>query len=152
MTADAPTSPGSTDHVIVVGVDGSESSKEALAWAAHQAEISGSRLRVVMSWQWPVSASWVPIPESVNLDTESRKAVARIVSDTLGDAPVIPVETVVIEGPPALSLVSQSKGADLVVVGSRGHGAFSGMLLGSVSEYVVTHAMCPVLVMRSSKH
>lgn len=134
--------------LIVVGVDTSESSKEALKWAAEQARLTGGQLRVVMSWFLPAGAYWVALPGDVDFEADTSKALAATVEQALGPEPAVPVEMVVVQGSPAPVLIEESKKADLLVVGSRGHGAFAGMLLGSVSEHCVSHAACPVVVVR----
>jgi nucleotide-binding universal stress UspA family protein len=134
---------------IVVGVDGSPSSKEALAWAAAQARLTGLRLDAVATWHPPLSYGWAPPwPEGFNLEAESRRALEETVTEVLGPDPDIEVTTEVVEGYPAHVLTEQSKRASLMVVGCRGHGEFAGMLLGSVSEFLTTHAHCPVVVIR----
>lgn len=138
-----------SEKVIVVGVDGSESSKEALRWAARQAELTGDDLRVIMSWEIPSMAYWAPLPEGLDFDKETRVALHQAVTDVLGDNPRVAVTEVVREGHPAPVLLAESSTAELLVVGSRGHGEFTGMLIGSVSEHCVTHASCPVVVVRS---
>ena len=133
---------------VVVGVDGSENSRRALTWAARQAELTGAHLRVVMSWYLTASAGWVAVPDNVDLEGAATQVLATFVPATLGANPAVSVSTVVAQGHPAEVLVEQSQGAALVVVGSRGHGEFAGMLLGSVSAYVTAHAHCPVVVVR----
>ena len=71
-----------------------------------------------------------------------------VLAAVLGTEPSVRIEQEVLEGHPAQLLVTAAEGADLVVVGSRGHGGFVGMLLGSVSQHVAAHAPCPVLVVR----
>lgn len=138
-----------TEKTVVVGVDGSEPSNEALRWAARQAELTGSQLRVVMCWELPSMAYWAPLPEGLDLEKDAQVALHRTVLDVLGAAPAVKVSEVVCEGHPAPALLAESADAELLVVGSRGHGAFTGMLIGSVSEHCVTHATCPVVVVRS---
>ena len=135
-------------QTIVVGVDGSESSKEALRWAAHQSELAGGTLDAVMSWELPSMAWLAPLPEGFNPEKEAVEALHSTIVEALGDRPAVTVREVVTEGHPAVALVERSKEADLLVVGSRGHGHFTGMLLGSVSSYCVTRAFCPVVVVR----
>lgn len=132
----------------IVGVDGSEVSKDALRWAAAEAEATGAKLRVVMTWRIPGAAFgyFAPIPAEVDLAGDAQVALDEIVAEVLGQSPVVPVSTFVAEGPAALTLLAEAKDADLLVVGSRGHGPLVGALLGSVSEYCVTHASCPVVV------
>lgn len=134
---------------IVVGVDGSECSRRALAWAARQAELTGARLVVVTVWEFPVNLGWsLPWPEDFDPAADAASILDECVTDVLGSAPAVELETAVREGHPAPVLTQFSADATLVVVGSRGHGEFTGMLLGSVSEFLTTHAHCPVVVVR----
>ena len=133
--------------LIVVGVDGAEPSKEALRWAARQAQMTGAKLRSVMTWEYPTSFGWAPpYPSEFDPELDSHKALDAIVEEALGTDCPVDVESVVVEGDPATELLKAAKGADLLVVGSRGHGAFTSMLLGSVSQRCMTHASCPVMV------
>lgn len=133
----------------MVGVDGSESSLGALDWAAGQAELTGAEIEVVVSWEWPTSYGWaVPYPEGWNPRDDATKVTDEPVARTRQAHPSLSISVTVTEGHPAPVLVEASRGADLLVVGSRGHGEFAGMLLGSVSEHCVTNAHCPVLVFR----
>jgi nucleotide-binding universal stress UspA family protein len=134
---------------IVVGVDGSPSSIAALGWAADQAKSTGSSLDVIMTWEWPTGLGWPPpFPADFNPEANAQhvldEAVKRV-REAHGD---VEIRSSVSEGHPAPALIEASRGAALLVVGSRGHGEFVGMLLGSVSEHCVTHAHCPVLVLR----
>ncbi len=135
---------------IVVGVDGSVSSLAALAWAARQAELTDSALEVVTTWEWPSSLGWaMPVPEDFDPEADVRRSLDAAVESVQAAHPGLSVQARVIAGHPAPVLVEASKGADLLVVGSRGHGEFVGMVLGSVSEHCAAHAHCPVLVHRS---
>jgi nucleotide-binding universal stress UspA family protein len=141
-------SPRST-HRITVGVDGSPSSLAALGWAVRQAELTGAVVEVVATWEWPSTYGWgAPLPDDYRPDEEAAKALAQIVEPVRAEHPDLEVGTRVLEGHPAQILVEASKESDLLVVGSRGHGEFAGMLLGSVSTHCVTNAHCPVLVLR----
>jgi nucleotide-binding universal stress UspA family protein len=132
---------------IVVGCDGSPSSVDALNWAVRQAQLTESSLEVIMTWQWPPSLGWsVPVPDDFDPEVDVQRALEKAVAPVLERHPDLPVESRVANGPPAAVLVEASKGADLLVVGSRGHGEFAGMLLGSVSEYCASRAHCPVLI------
>jgi nucleotide-binding universal stress UspA family protein len=134
---------------IVVGVDGSDSSRHALRWAARQAQLTGARLEVVITWELPTSFGWVPpYPSDFNPTQDAQKAVDDEVGAALRAYPDVVAQTTVVEGHPAPTLVQASIGADLVVLGSRGHGEFAGMLIGSVSQHLVSTAHCPVLVWR----
>ena len=136
---------------IVVGIDGSAASNDALRWAARQAELTGSPLEVIMTWEWPASLGWsVPIPDDYDPETEVRQTVDAAVDAALAGHPGVQADRRVINGHPATVLVEATKGADLLVIGSRGHGEFVGMLLGSVSEFCTTNAHCPVLVHRAN--
>ncbi len=137
---------------IVVGIDGSDPSRDALKWAARQARLTGSPLKVVLSWEIPTAAYMAPLPEGLDFEKDARQVLEEEVSQVLGAEPGITVETVVAEGHPAPVLLELSKDADLLVLGSRGHGQFAGMLLGSVSEHCVAHAACPVVVVRHPRH
>jgi nucleotide-binding universal stress UspA family protein len=136
----------------VVGVDGSPSSVSALTWAADYASTAGARLRAVLAWHYPAAAGPAPVgvaPEVVSdqVRGEMAAALAKAVAD---GAPGMEVDQVVGYGHPVQVLVDESAKADLLVVGSRGHGAFTGMLVGSVSIHCVTQAHCPVVVVRGS--
>ncbi len=112
---------------VVVGVDGSEASADALRWAVRYARMTGATVRAVTVWHYPASFGWAPttaIPE-MDLEGDARQALKETLEQVVG-----------------------AEDADLLVVGSRGHGAFAGMLLGSVSEHCVHHATCPVVVIR----
>jgi nucleotide-binding universal stress UspA family protein len=136
---------------IVAGIDGSDGSLGALSWAARQAHLTGSVLEVVMTWEWPSSLGWaVPVPEDFDPEADVRKTLEAAIDSTRVNYPGIAVEGRVVNGHPAPTLVGAAKGADLLVVGSRGHGEFVGMLIGSVSEYCVSNAECPVLVHRGT--
>ena len=130
---------------IVVGVDGSDASKNALAWAARQAALTGARLEAVTAWHVPPLA-YGTAPADYNFAPDARRAVDETISAVLGEHPDVDVSPVVVEGLPTPALLHAAAGADLLVVGSRGHGALTGVLLGSVSEHCVTHAPCPVVV------
>lgn len=137
---------------IVVGVDGSPASRRALRWAADQARRTGATLEVVTAWEYPTSYGWVPpYPPDFDPAGDARKALEDTVADVLGEHPDLSVELVVREGHAAPVLVETAKGASMLVVGSRGHGGFAGLLLGSVSEHCARHAPCPVTVMHDSR-
>ncbi len=137
------------DRRIVVGVDGSGSSQRALAWAARQGELTGATLDVVIAWEWPISSgAVVPILSGWDPKAEAQKRLDETVDAVRAAHPAVTVRARTVEGHPAPVLVEASADAELLVVGSRGYGEFAGMLLGSVSEHCVTHAHCPVVVVR----
>lgn len=132
---------------IVVGVDGSESSRHALHWAVAQSKVMGATLEAVTTWAPPIPWGRTPtLPSSQDPADRARKVLAEAVESVLGPHSALDVQEVVVEGHAAPTLIAASKRADLLVVGSRGHGPFAGMLLGSVSRHCVTNAACPVVV------
>src|ERR1700733_5623281 len=134
---------------IVVGIDGSPSSLEALSWAARQATMTGTVLEVVRTWEWPASYGWSgPLPADFDPEADVAAALESALTEVRAEQPGLRIDARVVSGHPAPILVEASKGAELLVVGSRGHGQFVGMLLGSVSEYCATNARCPVLIHR----
>ncbi|MHB6904440.1 universal stress protein [Streptomyces sp. DB-54] len=138
---------------IVVGVDGSESSKEALRWAVRQAELTDSAVYAVTAWEYPPlygSIGWIDAPQELAGDIKG--AASRALDDAVKEA--VPPEQMarvrcgLAYGTPAAVLLDQARGADLLVVGSHGHGGFAGALLGSVGRHCAQHAPCPVVVVR----
>ncbi|MEO8220245.1 MAG: universal stress protein [Specibacter sp.] len=142
--------------MIVVGFDGSEHSNAALKWAVEEAHQRGGQLRLVTAWS-NVPLSWYPAvletaiggiavpqdsPEDIaqSLQAEALKSVAAEGLAATGN--------VVHNHSPASAILAAAQDADLIVVGSRGHGGFSGLNLGSVSSQVIHHAPCSVLVTR----
>lgn len=134
---------------IVVGVDGSEESRQALRWAARQAELTGATLELITAWDIPVTFGVPVFEENVDLSDGAGETLSRTAEDVLGPDPGVPVTPVVVRGHPARALVEASAGADLLVVGSRGRGGLVGALLGSTSSYCVHHARCPIVVLRA---
>jgi nucleotide-binding universal stress UspA family protein len=137
---------------IVVGVDGSPSSRCALQWAARQARLTGARVRAIIAWSIPVSYGPVPIPQVwVDWEHIARTTLQEAVRQALDADAAASVVTEVIEGGAASVLLVAAKDAELLVVGSRGHGGFAGLLLGSTAQNVTTHARCPVLVVHGPR-
>jgi nucleotide-binding universal stress UspA family protein len=101
-----------------------------------------------MTWEMPTNYSWAPMVNTGDFASDCNAYLAQTVKETLGDVEAHQVRWQALEGHPARRLVDAAEGADLLVVGSRGHGGFAGMLLGSVSQHVVAHAPCPVVVLR----
>jgi nucleotide-binding universal stress UspA family protein len=133
---------------IVVGVDGSETSRRALRWAVEEARLRGAALEVVLAWHMPYIAGYPYAGVGFDPNTfeqDGRKSLDEVVDavDTTGVAKVDRILTV---GDAASALLSAATGADLLVVGSRGLGGFAGLLLGSVSHHVTHHATCPVVI------
>ena len=134
---------------VVVGVDGSPASKDALRWAGDFARQAGAPLEVVSAWHWPVSmVVALPVPQDFDPVAEAESSLKKILAEVLGDDPGLSITTRVEGRPAAAVLIDASEGARLLVVGSRGHGGFTGLLLGSVSEQCTRYAACPVVVVR----
>lgn len=134
---------------IIVGVDGSEHARRALEWAATEARLRGAKVVAVHAWHIPATAYstyTMPLiePESLRSAAEATLAAAAAAVDA--DATGTVLEQRVVEGAAAQVLLREADHASLLVVGSRGHGGFAGLLLGSVSQQVVHHARCPVVI------
>jgi nucleotide-binding universal stress UspA family protein len=143
-----------TMGLIVVGVDHSAGAKAALRFALDEARLRRSKVRAVHAWHINyVGAGYLAISQPV-LDAEGyqiREAAEAALEATLDEvlSDDVEIERRVVEGPPASVLVDESRAADLLVVGSRGHGGFTGLLLGSVSQQCAQHAECPVVIVRA---
>jgi nucleotide-binding universal stress UspA family protein len=142
---------------IVVGVDGSVSSRAALRWAVRQAKLTGGgTVDAVIAWQLPTvitSTGWTPVyvVEEGDFAEDARKRIDAVIADVVEPADSMLVHTQVVKGHPAAALLDAAVGADLLVIGSRGHGGFADALLGSVGLHCVHHAHCPVLIMRGER-
>ncbi|MBO0822711.1 MAG: universal stress protein [Actinobacteria bacterium] len=147
------TAAGRAGPHVVVGVDGSAESIEALSWSARYAAATGATISAVHAWHQPASGLVAPDPAPQAITDQVRASMQELLNKALtevfGSAAPPGVDTKVACGHPAMVLVNESQGADLLVVGNRGHGAFRGMLLGSVSIHCVTNATCPVVVVRT---
>jgi nucleotide-binding universal stress UspA family protein len=135
---------------VIVGVDGSPHSAHALSWALRRAETCGDTVRAVCAWSLGASGEdWMAQP---GVTAEGQRRAEQMLRESVDrarrDHPAVTVETAAIEGPAARVLIDSSADADLLVVGSRGRGGFSGLLLGSVTQQCVHHAHCPVTVVR----
>jgi nucleotide-binding universal stress UspA family protein len=142
-------------RVIVVGVDHSEGAKEALRFAYEEAQLREETLRAVHAWQLGyIGAAGiegsVPVlgAELSEHRAAAKTALDATVRETIPDTGGVTIERRVVEGAAAAVLVEESRGADLLVVGSRGHGGFAQLLLGSVSQQCAHHAECPVVIVR----
>jgi nucleotide-binding universal stress UspA family protein len=137
--------------MIVVGIDGSDGAAAALRFAADEASLRQTQLRVVSAWHVPTGVYMPPTYMDLDLDAFRQTAsevAERQVVDALGAERATTVAVVIHEGSPAEVLIAESSQAELLVVGSRGHGGFAGLLLGSVSQHCAAHAHCPVVVVR----
>ena len=137
---------------IVVGIDDSDHARQALQHAFDEARRRDARVDVVHTYQLPVA--WGPpdyLAPSASSHDEVEQLANHVVDRMLGTPPSdLRVERIVTYGSPAQTLLRVAEGADLLVVGSRGRGGFRGLLLGSTSHQVISHAPCPVLVVRSA--
>jgi nucleotide-binding universal stress UspA family protein len=140
-------------HTIVVGVDGSPGSRAALRWALREAACHGHDVRVVrvVTPALPTNALLVegiavPPIDPAWMEDEAAEQLRRVVHDETAGTDVA-VEQRVVTGRPVRVLLEESVGAAMIVVGSRGYGGFRGLLLGSVSHQLVSHASCPVVVL-----
>ena len=153
---------GGAVSMIVVGVDGSKESKNALHWAVEEAGLRGTGLRVVYAYDF--KPAWRELAyaevttreqmevlqkqgqrEADEARAHAEALVGSIVRDVADQG--VKVQTIVMQDHhPAEALMAQSEDADMLVVGSRGRGGFTGLVLGSVSQQCVHHARCPVVV------
>lgn len=135
---------------IVVGVDGSSSSVAALRYAARLATALDAPLEAVITWSYPaftdpyLVAHWSP-------EEDAGESLAAAIAEAFDDDPPEDLTRTVLSGPPAPTLIDLSKTSAMLVLGSRGHGGFVGMLLGSVSAACAQHAHCPVLIMHGDE-
>jgi nucleotide-binding universal stress UspA family protein len=151
--------------VIVVGLDGSVGSNAALRWALDEARLRGSSLRVVHVYQpprLPLTEAGVAAPGGLGVpvlaesadelvraaEAEAMNVIEEALRRTGGDLRrELEIERAAVEGPPAQTLIELARGAELLVVGSRGRGGFLGLLLGSVSQQCAQHPPCPVVIL-----
>ncbi|MEP7090769.1 MAG: universal stress protein [Nocardioidaceae bacterium] len=142
----------STWKTVLVGFDGSDSSRKALMWAAAEAAHHGAELVVLNVWEHtlPPPAGSVSVSEHYVPDPSQRTAedLLEDILEVLGEDPPVLVQPRVKQGNPAKVLIEESAGADVLVVGTRGHGGIRGLVLGSVSQHVSAYAQCPVTVVR----
>ncbi|MFE2914854.1 universal stress protein [Kitasatospora indigofera] len=133
---------------IVVGVDGSPASEQALRWAVGQARLTGDPVDAVICWALPTVYGRAPMSVDRELGRAAGKVLDQVVDHALGGVRAAEVRTTAVPGNAAEVLVDRSQGAGLLVVGNRGRGGFGAALLGSVSQYCAQHAPCPVAVIR----
>ncbi|MFD5462167.1 universal stress protein [Kitasatospora sp. NPDC127059] len=127
-------------------MDGSAVSRPALRWAVEQARLTGAVVDAVTAWTYPTITAWARTTADPQIDRSARNAPARTVEEVVGPEPPVEIRQRAIRGNAAEVLLEQARGADLLVVGSRGYGGFERALLGSVSRHCVEHAPCPVVV------
>lgn len=154
----------SEERMIVVGVDGSPGSDAALRWAVDEARLRGVPVQALHAYRSPtvlpegaamgapgIFASAASSEEIQRLHSISEAQAQRVLDDAVvradASAKGVEVETTAVEGPPAETLIRAGREAELLVVGSRGHGGFVGLLLGSVSQQCAQHPPCPVVIL-----
>ncbi len=138
---------------IVVGVDGSPCSVRALRWAVREARLTGRSVDAVLAWEYPTSYGgygWVPygFREGTDFGEVAERTLEDSISQAAGPDDGVDVRPKAVRGNPVQALLDAARGADLLVVGSRGHEGFTAALLGSVAQHCVYHAGCPVVVIR----
>ena len=136
---------------IVVGVDGFESSTAALCWAIHQAKLTGAVVEAVTTWHIPPGSGMVTAIDMPDYQDDARVVLTEAIAQTCTLDTDVEVRPRVVEGRAGPVLVEAAEGADLLVVGNRGHGSLAEALLGSVGRYCAHYAACPVVIMRG-KH
>lgn len=144
--------------LIVVGVDGSEGAKAALLFALGEAKLRQATLRVIHTWQFGYIGvrgieGFSPVvgADLGDLRRRAELALDAVLHEVASEPNDVVIERHVSEGAPATVLVDESRQADLLIVGSRGHGGFAGLLLGSVSRQCAYHAVCPVVIVHASR-
>ena len=143
--------------VIVVGIDHSAGAKSALRFALEEARLREATVRVVHAWQFEYAGATGfqglfpgPVLEFEDLRRGAEAALEETLKEVAADAYGVTIERRAEQGPPAGVLVDESRTADLLVVGSRGHGGFAQLVLGSVSQQCAQHAFCPVVIVRGT--
>jgi nucleotide-binding universal stress UspA family protein len=134
-----------------VGVDGSDQSRTALRWGQAIAKASDARLDAVIGWNYDTGYGSGYLPSDLNPSADADKALTEAVDAVFGSDRPEDMRLAVCQGQPARILLDESKGALMLIVGSRGYGGFMGLLLGSVSASVAEHATCPVLVIHGDE-
>jgi nucleotide-binding universal stress UspA family protein len=133
---------------IVVGVDGSGLSAQALRWAAEEARARGSRLEVIQAWEGNIGVLPPPSASDEPFKRQANEILSAAVTGLPTEQRPANIDSRAVRGKAAAALIDASAGADLLVVGSHGHEGVAGSLLGSVSRRVAEHAHCPVVIVR----
>ncbi|GAA3394938.1 universal stress protein [Cryptosporangium minutisporangium] len=133
---------------IVVGIDGSDASKSALRWAVRQAQLTGSSVDAVIAWHPVLVFGYMPPPGDFDVEGAARSVLHNTLGEVLGDDRPVTIREHVVEGAASRVLLAAADDAQLLVVGNRGHTGFAEALLGSVGQYCVHHASCPVVIVR----
>lgn len=143
---------------VIVGVDGSLQSRHALMWGVEEARLRGDHVVALMAYSPPPAYYPSGLPGSGNIELDhriektARSALSKIVEEIGSSSEAVKIKAEVVEhSQPARALTQRAGVGDILVVGSRGHGGFTGLLLGSVSQQCVQHAQCPVVVLPRRK-
>ena len=145
------TTPRSGTDPIVVGLDGSPQSRQALRWAAQLGRLLGAPVNVVTAWQYPTTYGYaVPLPDW-SPEEDMRLVQQQAIQGVFGEEHPPGITPILQPGGAAAVLLGAGQTAQMIVVGSRGHGGFAGLLLGSVSATVAEHAPCPVLIVHGDR-
>jgi nucleotide-binding universal stress UspA family protein len=138
---------------IVVGIDSTKPSAAALDWAIKEAQLRGSTLDIVVSWDYPLMATaepmMVPVPDRDTLVHSAEATADRMLADAGLETSGVSYTVHTPEGRPGEELVAMAADADLLVVGSHGSGPLKELILGSVSSYCAHHSTCPVVLVRT---
>jgi nucleotide-binding universal stress UspA family protein len=141
------------EHVIVCGIDGSPAGRRALDWALDEARRRNCRLRAISVWWWDGRESGTATSSPTEARNRAEAVLDRVLDEalaTLADPPE--TERLVTEGRPSERLCFAALDAELLVLGSHGHGAIHGTLVGSTSQHVIRHATCPVVILPDPRH
>jgi nucleotide-binding universal stress UspA family protein len=135
---------------IVVGVDGSEPARRALSWAVDEAKIRGCEVVAIYAWTYPIVPPSIdgviaPLPD-FEIEEEAKGVLDREIKEVTGGSDEVKIQRRFVRKHPVTALLSASESADMLVIGSRGLGGFSGLMLGSVGQQCVHHAYCPVVI------
>ncbi|MEV8523589.1 universal stress protein [Streptomyces sp. NPDC052000] len=137
---------------VVVGVDGSPSSHEALRWAVRYGGLVGATVEAVATWELPGGRAWSAPAIDTTFDEESAlQGLVQELREVLGDEAAKAVRALLVHGNPVDVLLKAAEGAEALVVGSHGRGGFARALLGSVSQHIAQHGACPVVIVRPGK-
>lgn len=139
---------------VVVGVDGSPSSVEALRWSMRYAKLVAAELHVVSAWENPLPGFAFGLSIASDFERDTIRKLDATMTKVFGEDSPVGVSKAVVRGHPEPILIEASRTADLLVIGDRGRGGFASLLLGSVSESCARGAHCSVIIVRaaSSKH
>ena len=135
---------------IVVGVDGSPGSADALRWAVKHAEQTGGVVEAVTAWHVPPTIYLTPTSTEADYERHAQEALDRVVDEVVGDRTDVQVSKSLVLQAPSRALTSAAEGAELLVVGGKGVGELPGVHLGSVASFCVHHAPCHVVVVRGT--